>query len=403
VDLVFPRFKLLSGAERAILGLAEGLAAQGWSPRIVCHQFDDTCRPRLAAGVELVVSGARLDFTGNRYLNAMFDYSRTLRLGTLLDPRAAFRVFFGPGLLLAWWHQGRNRRAFIPSIYYCWEPPRVLYQDREEVLRRIGALRWPMAAALAAYGRLDRRMVRKVDAVVTSSPFAAERIAQCYGRSAGVITLGIDRDRLDAARPAVSTGAAASGGAPNAARPPRLLTVNYLHPRKRVDLIIEAAAELMSRFPAGATDRPVLTVIGDGPERANLEALAARLGIADRVEFAGFVAESELPGYYWDATCYVHATRDESFGLSVIEASYCGRPIVAVDEGGVRDTVDDGVTGYRVAATPTAIADAVARVLWAPDGGAELGAAGRAKIAAQFRWSRGAEDLVRAARGVAGC
>jgi glycosyltransferase involved in cell wall biosynthesis len=189
---------------------------------------------------------------------------------------------------------------------------------------------------------------------------------------------------------------------PPIAGPPRLLTVNYLHPRKRVDLIIEAAAELMSRFPAGAPERPLLTVVGDGPERANLEALAVRRGIADRVEFAGFVAESDLPGYYWRATCYVHATRDESFGLSVIEASYCGRPIVAVDEGGVRDTVEDGVTGYRVAATPTAIAEAVARVLWAPDGGAELGAAGRAKIAAEFRWSRGAEDLVRAARGVAG-
>jgi len=401
VDLVFPRFKLLSGAERAILGLAEGLASQGWAPRIVCHQFDDSCRPRLAPGVELVVSGARLDFSRNRYLNAVFDYSRTLRLGALLDPRAAFRAFFGPGLLLAWWRQGRNRRAFIPSIYYCWEPPRVLYQDRDEVLDRIGALRWPMAATLAAYRRLDRRMVRKVDAVVTSSPFAAERIEECYGRPAGVITLGIDRERLDAARPTAASGTVVeSGGPPPATRPPRLLTVNYLHPRKRVDLIIEAAAELMSRFPVGAPDRPLLTVVGDGPERAKLEALAARLGIADRVEFAGFVAESDLPGYYWGATCYVHATRDESFGLSVIEASYCGRPIVAVDEGGVRDTVEEGVTGYRVAATPTAIADAVARVLWAPDGGAELGAAGRAKIAGEFRWSRGAEDLVRAARRV---
>ena len=62
--------------------------------------------------------------------------------------------------------------------------------------------------------------------------------------------------------------------------------------------------------------------------------------------------------------------------------------------------LDDGVTGYLVSATPVAMADGIARVLGAQDGGAELGAAGRAKIAAEFRWSRGAEDLLGAARGV---
>jgi glycosyltransferase involved in cell wall biosynthesis len=392
IDLVFPRFKLMSGAERAILGLAEGLARAGHLPRIVCHQFDDSCRPRLAPGVELAASGDRLDFSRNRYLNAVFDYGRTLRLAALLDEAADLRVFFGPALLLAWRNLRRAQHARIPSIYYCWEPPRVLYQDRAEVLRRIGWLRLPMAVALAAYRRLDRRMVRSVDAVVTSSPFAAERIEACYGRPAEVITLGIDRDRLDAGLPA--EGAASKDG------PPRLLTVNYLHPRKRIGLIVEAFAELVGRCQRDGRDVPVLTIVGDGPERPVLAALAARLGVAGRVELAGFVPDAELPRYYGAAACYVHATREESFGLSVIEAAYCGCPVVAVDEGGVRDTVENGVTGYRVAATPAAIADGIARVLGAPDGGTALGAAGRAKVAGEFRWSRGAEDLLGAARRV---
>lgn len=396
IDLVFPRFKLMSGAERAILGLAEGLARGGHAPRIVCHQFDESCRARLASGVELAVGGARLDWTGNRYLNAVFDYSRTLKLGRLLDPRADFRVFFGPALLLAWRCMRRSRKAATPSIYYCWEPPRALYQDREEVLRRIGWLRLPMAVGLAAYRRLDRRMVDTVDAVITSSPFAAAQIKACYGRPATVITLGIDRDRLDSGRHDAVAG------------PPRLLTVNYLHPRKRVDLIVRAVAELASRAEfseapvAGPQRAPLLTIVGDGPERDTLESLAAGLGIADIVEFIGFVADEELPHYYWDATCYVHATRDESFGLSVIEAAYCGRPIVAVDEGGVRDTVEEGVTGYRVGASAVAIADGIARVLATPDGGAQLGAAGRAKITTEFRWSRGADDVLGVASRVEG-
>ena len=396
VDLVFPRFKLMSGAERAILGLADGLARGGHIPRIVCHQFDDSCLVRLAGGVELVVGGARLDWTANRYLNAVFDYSRTLKLGSLLDPKASLRIFFGPALPLAWRRVRRSRRQGIPSIYYCWEPPRVLYQDRDEVLQRVGWLRPPMAATLAAYRRLDKRMVAAVDAVITSSPFAASRIEACYGRPADVITLGIDRHRLDAARRDPTAG------------PPRLLTVNYLHPRKRVDLIVRATAELVGRAEAsddpaaGPSQAPLLTIVGDGPERAALEGLTTDLGIADNIEFAGFVADEDLPRYYWDSACYVHATRDESFGLSVIEAAYCGRPIVAVDEGGVQDTVEDGVTGYRVVASPAAVADGIARVLAMSDQGAQLGEAGRAKIAAEFRWSRGADDVLGVASRVEG-
>jgi glycosyltransferase involved in cell wall biosynthesis len=403
IDLVFPRFKLLSGAERAILGLAGALAEAGHRPRIVCHQFHGSCRPRLVDGIELVTSGARLDWSRNRYLNAAADYARTLGLGRLLDAEADFRVFFGPALLLAWRRLSASRHAGIPSLYYCWEPPRVLFQDRDEVLDRLGWARWPMAAALAAYRRLDRRMVAAMDAVVTSSPFAAARIEECYGRAAEVITLGIDRERLDGARPVAGASAAApadqkrgsspTGGASAARGRPRLLTVNYLHPRKRIDLIIEATALL------GAA-APMLTVVGDGPERQRLQQLAAALGIADRVTFAGFVDDDELPARYWQADCYLHATRDESFGLSVLEASYCMCPVVAVDEGGVRDTVDEGVTGYRVAATPAAIAAGVERVLGAPDRGAALGEAGRARIQARFRWDRGAGELVEVARGV---
>ena len=116
IDLIFPRFKMLSGAERAILGLAEGLAGVGYRPRIVCHQFDPSCRPRLAADVELACSNHRLDWSRNRYLNAVFDYLQVLRLGALLDPQADLQVFFGPALLLV----GRRRRAGparVPRIY----------------------------------------------------------------------------------------------------------------------------------------------------------------------------------------------------------------------------------------------------------------------------------------------
>ena len=393
IDLVFPRFKLLSGAERLILGVAEALAAAGHQPRIVCHQFDESCRPRLAPGVELQCSGKRLDWARNRYLNAIFDYARTLQLSGWLDPGAGAHVCFGPALPLAWYRK-RVSRSSVPVLYFCYEPPRALYQDRQLVLRRLGLARFLVAPLLTIYRGLDRRFVRAVDAVCTNSHFSASRIETCYGRAAAVITHGVDRERFDAAQPA-------DGGSPERAggERPVLLTVNYLHPRKRVDLAIQAVA-LMDESVDSPLRSSELRVVGDGPERDKLERLAEQLGVADRVTFTGFVDDDALPGYYWRATAYVHTTREESLGLSVIEAAYCGCPVVAVDEGGVSETVKDGATGLLVAATAEAIAAGIRDIVEQPDRGAGMGQRGRDRVIELYSWERGAEELLAAVRRV---
>lgn len=375
IDLVFPRFKLLSGAERLILELAGALARAGHRPRIVCHRFDDSCRALLYPGVELAESGVRLDWFSNRYLNAAFDYARAGRLRGLLDPGADARVFYGPALRLA----GRGGR--IAEVYHCFEPPRALYQDREAVLERAGLARWPLAAALSVYRRIDRRLVRRVGSITASGPYAAGRVEAVYGRPAIAITHGLAREALDRHADVVRSGG-------------RLVTVNFLHPRKRVDLVIAALAALPARTPSGET--LTLEVVGGGPERERLETQARELGVADRVRFAGFVAEQELPAHYRAAACYVHAAREESFGLSVIEAAYCGLPVVAVAEGGVVDNVVDGETGALVEADPAAIAEGIRRVLWTPDGGRSMGRRGHVRVDERYTWERGAEDLLRA-------
>ena len=381
VDLVFPRFKLLSGAERAILGLAGALTADGHHVRIVCHQFDTSCRPRLPSDVTLVCSQVRLDWTTNRYLNAVSDYLRSFGLRHLLDDTADACVLFGPSLPLVW---GR-RTGEARFLYYCWEPPRALYQDRGDVLSRLGWNRVLVGPALRLYRALDRWLVGRADDVCTSSPFAASQIETAYGRSASVVTLGVDRARLDAVRPVKDES------------PPVVLTVNYLHPRKRVALFLEAASLCRSRWTDTAS-RPRWIVVGDGPELDRLEKLAHELGVDHDVVFAGFVPDEQLPQYYAAASCYVHTAVEESFGLSVIEASYCRTPIVAVDEGGVRETVEHSVTGFLVAPSPLELAASVEAILRSPDLGRAMGQAGHERISARYRWDRGAADVVRLAQ-----
>ena len=387
INLVFPRFKLLSGAERAILGLAEAMVQAGHTVRVVCHQFDRSCRPRLAPGVELVCSDLHLDPSRNRYLNSALDYARCLKLRHYLDPKANVQILFGPSLpLVAYFRKVMPSKAVI--LYYCWEPPRALYQDRKVILSRLGWVRplvWPL---FSAYTWFDRWLVGLPDSVCTSSPFSAGRVQHCYGRKASVVTLGVDHFRFDAARHATPR------------QPSQVLTVNYLHPRKRVDLFIRAAASCGRGWTPDR--RPTFVVVGDGPERADLEALATGLGVADRVRFTGFVPDEDLPSYYAGASCYVHTGFEESFGLSVIEAAYCGCPVVSVDEGGVQMTVEDGVTGYRVSSTPSAIAKGVEKVLSLDDYGRSLGEAGHDRVAAKYTWAQGTEDIVRLVRQVAG-
>lgn len=376
IDLVFPRFKLLSGAERLILELATALAQQGHQPRVVCHRFDPSCRALVGQGVTIEESGARMDFFRNRYLNAAFDYARVLGLAGLLDGNADARVLYGPALLLAWSERFR-RRASVPLVYHCFEPPRALYQDREAILERAGAARLPLALLLSLYRRVDRYLVRFASGVTASGPYAAHRVQAVYGRAATPITHGLERPPLDAARRQAS--------APSH----DLITVNYLHPRKRVDLIIEAVAQLSQQGV-----RASLEVVGDGPERAALERMAARLQVQDRVHFAGFVPEDELPAHYCDARGYVHAAREESFGLSVIEAAYCGLPVIAVAEGGVVDNVLENVTGFLVASTVDGLASGIARLLAMNDQGASMGTRSHALVADRYDWQRGAEDLL---------
>ena len=381
VDLVFPRFKLLSGAERAILGLAGALTEDGHDVRIVCHQFDASCRPRLPSGVTLACSDARLDWTTNRYLNAGSDYVRSFGLREMLDDTADVCVLFGPSLPLVL----GSRRGRAKVLYYCWEPPRALYQDRGRVLSRLRWSRVLVGPALRLYGALDRWLVGRADDVCTSSPFAASQIEAAYGRSAWVVTLGMDRARLDAVSPV-------EGGSP-----PVVLTVNYLHPRKRVELFLEAASCCRDRW-TDPTTRPRWIVVGDGPERNRLEKLAHELGVDGDVVFAGFVPDDQLPQYYAAASCYVHTAVEESFGLSVIEAAYCRSPVVAVDEGGVRETVEHGVTGSLVAPSPLELAASVEAILRSPDSGRAMGQAGHVLVSARYRWDRGAAEIVRLAQ-----
>lgn len=154
-----------------------------------------------------------------------------------------------------------------------------------------------------------------------------------------------------------------------------VLSVARLEMNKRVDLTVRSVA----RWPAGLS----LVVVGDGSHRERIARVAEEAGVADRVRFAGMVDDDTLLALYRGALAVVYVPFDEDYGLVTLEAFLAAKPVVtAVDSGGTREFVDDGVTGLVVEPEPEAVADAVARLHAQPGLAAALGDAGRTRAAA---------------------
>jgi glycosyltransferase involved in cell wall biosynthesis len=379
IDFVQPKFKAPTGAERFILSLGQALAGRGCRVRIVCHQFDPRCRP-LAEGLVVDESGLRLDRSGNHYLDSISSYIHCFGLRRRFAPDADVVCLFGPALPLAAFRPPRPARL----VHFCYEPPRALSIDRADVLSRVGPWRWLLRPALTAYRAVDHWLIRRVDDILVSGPFAETLVREEYGLPSRVITPGVTFDAVGADRPA----ARAALGLDEHDRV--ALTVNFLHPRKRVDLLLRAWSQVEPRLPA-----TTLLVVGDGPEREALIEMAEKLRLR-RVRFAGYVSEEAMARFYAASDLVVHVARQETFGLTVVEAAAFGVPSLVADEGGPRYTVIDGETGLRVPADERAIVAGLTRLLGNADAARRMGERARAVVASRYTWQRGAEDFFNA-------
>jgi glycosyltransferase involved in cell wall biosynthesis len=181
--------------------------------------------------------------------------------------------------------------------------------------------------------------LRSRGAALASTPATAAILSEAGIACRLMPTIGFDADPLPGIRPVSASGT-----------PLRLLFVGRLHLLKGVHLLLRALA-----LPGTGDTR--LTIVGDGPERLRLKALAHRLEIQDRVDFAGFVPRSELHAIFAKHDVVVAPSAYESGGLSVLEGFSHGLPAIVLDCGGHALSVADGC-GFRI---PTI--DSVAQVI----------------------------------------
>lgn len=175
----------------------------------------------------------------------------------------------------------------------------------------------------------------------------------------------------------------------------RLIIVGRLVPSKRVDHAIRSLALVKNRLPDAE-----LIVVGEGPERAQLELLAKDLGVDESVTFAGQVDEARKNHLLRQSDLLVACSAREGWGLTVTEAARQGTPAIAYGVPGLRDSIIDGRTGLLTEPQPEALAAAVHRVL------DDAGLYGRLRrsaweLGARFSWDRSALAFERALRAIA--
>ncbi|WP_026929742.1 glycosyltransferase [Glycomyces tenuis] len=176
----------------------------------------------------------------------------------------------------------------------------------------------------------------------------------------------------------------------------RVLAAGRLVPRKGLDTTIKALRDLPGTellVAGGPAEGPVE---GD-PEARRLRRVAEETGVSDRVRMPGRIPHEEMPAQFRSADAVVCTPWYEPFGIVPLEAMACGVPVVAGAVGGMKDSVDDGVTGALVPdATPQAVAAAVRPYLEDPELLRRTGRAGRMRACALYSWDAIAAETIKA-------
>jgi len=168
---------------------------------------------------------------------------------------------------------------------------------------------------------------------------------------------------------------------------PTALYLGRLRAYKGIDHLLRATDRLRDR----GVDLDVI-VAGEGDDRSRLEGIARDLGLESRVRFAGFVTEEEKQELLARSWLHVHPSPKEGWGLTNLEAAAAGTATVASDSPGLRDSVEDGVTGFLVEhGNVGAMAEAIGRLL-DPAVRDRLGAQARA-FAERLGWDRAADEF----------
>jgi alpha-1,3/alpha-1,6-mannosyltransferase len=381
----------IGGAERLVIDAALALRSRGHAVRIYTTHHDPArCFDETRDGsLDIRVHGALLPIhVGNR-LRAPIAIARMHWAAWALARRESADVVFVD--LVAHVVPWVRWLARAPVVFYCHYPDHLLSPPRRGLyaLYRVPIDRWEELGTGAA------------DRVLVNSRFTAAAFRRAF-------------PRLHAIEPEVlhpSVGVARRGFDDGASRPAErvFVALHRFEPAKNVALAIDSLAELRKLLPASLFASVRLVIAGGYDERlrenretlAALETQTAKLGLGSQISFRPSLAEAERLALLSSCVAVLYTAEHEHFGYVPLEAMAASRPVIAVDSGGPRETVLDGVTGHLCLPRAAEFAARMARLLLDPVLADEMGREGRDHVSEHFSREAFAGRLDRIVREVA--
>lgn len=268
------------------------------------------------------------------------------------------------------------------GVYYCQEAlrvvrePAVLSAHRRKLASSpppLGTLRvLEDRMVLARLNRADRLTVKHASHILVNSEHSRREVSSAYAREATVCYLGVDPETFTPSTDGARLNQVLSVGSPLLA--------------KGNELIIDALATVAEGI------RPSLLIVAGS--MAGAELLRKRAQVAGvEIGFESAISDEALAEHYRRSLATIGASRHEPFGLTALESMACATPVIAVDEGGFKETVVDGQSGFLVAPNPEAMGEAIWRLSSDPRLAGRLGASGRDRILDRWTWTQSAQRL----------
>nr|WP_280924949.1 MULTISPECIES: glycosyltransferase [unclassified Ciceribacter] len=292
------------GAERLVNILCRDLPDCAlWTSGV----YADFLRSGVGEDIEVKVLGERLAFLP-RQARAMFSF---MFLGQCL-PKARNVIYSGIFAPLAVSAQRSGKR-----ICYCHTPPKFAFEQSEKYRLSFNLFLRPLfSLGVAAYRRKYLQAMRRMDLIVTNSANVQRRIDKYLGLPSHVIYPPVDIDLFRW----ISQG-------------DFYLSLGRLEPNKRVDLVVQAFRQMPDKK---------LVVASGGSQLEHIRRLAEG---APNIAVLGWVDDQKLAELVGRSIACLYLPADEDFGMSAVEAMAAGKPVIAVNEGGLVETIVDGETG----------------------------------------------------------
>ncbi|MDY8108878.1 glycosyltransferase [Fulvimarina sp. 2208YS6-2-32] len=298
-------FGIRGGGERLALTLAEAFEADLFYGYRQPESYEPAMFPRNAADLGLPAVLRRPGLRAAA-LAARF------RLARRTARPYAVRIFSGVAAPFA----APDKADGARNIYYCHTPPRFLYDQKDFFLKNGGGS-FARRLALSRFEAGYRAAVDRMDVIVANSRNIQGRISRYLGRDSVVVYPPCDTHRFHYRAPE-----------------DYYLSTARVSGLKRVGAIVDA----FLRMP----DRRL--IVASGGE--DLDRLRQRAGNAPNIEFLGWVEEATLQRLVGGAIATLYGPVDEDFGISPVESMAAGKPVIGVAEGGLKETILDGETGF---------------------------------------------------------